>query len=51
MTLTIEYNLIDLKKATMQGLELLLEMLLCQEWYEKCTDVRDEIKKRKTPTP
>lgn len=43
----IKYDSIDLKKCTLCGLELMMEILLAQEWYEKCAEVRDELKRRK----
>lgn len=46
ITITIPYNKIDLSKATKHGLEFMLEVLLAQEWYEKCAEVRDELRKR-----
>lgn len=45
--ITIRYKDIDLTKATTQGLEFMLECLVCQEWYEAAAEVRDELFNRK----
>ncbi len=48
VTITIPYNEIDLNKCTIQGLELMMEILLCQESFEWAAQVRDELKNRLT---
>lgn len=47
ISVIIKFAAIELSKATMQGLELLLEMSIVQEMYEEAALVRDEINKRK----
>jgi protein-arginine kinase activator protein McsA len=47
ITITIKCSSIDLSKCTKQGLDLMMDILLCQEWYEKAAEVRDEILKRR----
>lgn len=46
MELIILWSDIVLSKCTMSGLELALDILVAQEWYEKAALVRDEINRR-----
>ena len=46
MIITIPFDKCDLTKATNFGLDFLLDALLCDEKYEECCLVRDEINKR-----
>lgn len=49
ITVTISYDACDLKKATNEGLVMMLEMLVAQEMYERAAKVLNEINFRKNP--
>ena len=46
MTIIVPFDKCNLSKATNWGLEFLLDALLCDERYEECCLVRDEINRR-----